>query len=288
MAETKSSLAIVAEKLDAPVQKTLLESYQEAYDLANTIVAEYKGIAVTDVTQTSEMARAREGRLKLRQLGADVEKRRKALKERSLREGQAIDGMANVIKNVIEPVKEYLELQEKFADIQKEKLLDEQLIERQNALRPYGVDPTPELRTMDALEFNVLLAGAKVRYEAKVAEDKKAENERQARLEADLKERERLAKERVQLEEKLAAERKAREAAEAKVEAARKVEEAKAEAERKAALAPDRDKLLAYVDALNGVPLPTVDSPEALELRQRIEKSLRDISEKIKKAVEDL
>ena len=46
---------------------------------------------------------AREGRLFLAQKRIDVEKARKALKEQSLRKGQAIDAIAKFLTSLIEP-----------------------------------------------------------------------------------------------------------------------------------------------------------------------------------------
>ena len=45
-----------------------------------------------------------------------LKKVRKELKEESLRKGKAIDGVANIIKFLIEPVEKYLEDQEKFIE----------------------------------------------------------------------------------------------------------------------------------------------------------------------------
>jgi len=73
---------------------------------------------VTKEDQTAEMDMARVGRLFLRDKRIAIEKARKELKEQALREGKAIDGIANVLKALIVPIEEYLGKQERFVEIQ--------------------------------------------------------------------------------------------------------------------------------------------------------------------------
>jgi len=48
----------------------------------------------------------------------EIEKTRKALKEQSLRKGQAIDSIAKYLTSLVSPIEEYLKQQEDFAEIQ--------------------------------------------------------------------------------------------------------------------------------------------------------------------------
>src|SRR5688500_1953702 len=95
----------------------ILEKFQGHFKLAAEWEKKSKAIVVTDVNQVAEMKMAREGRLYLKKVRVEVEHARKELKEQSIREGKAIDGISNVLKALIEPIEEYLEKQEKFAEI---------------------------------------------------------------------------------------------------------------------------------------------------------------------------
>ena len=98
----------------------ILIDFQSYFDIAAEWEAKAKTIIVTDCSQKQEMMLARDGRLFLKEKRIAIEKKRKELKEDALREGQAIDGIAKVLKGLIEPIEIYLEEQEKFVEIQQE------------------------------------------------------------------------------------------------------------------------------------------------------------------------
>lgn len=75
-----------------------------------------KAIKVTDESQKVVMDQARQGRLFLRKIRIDIEKCRKELKEQSLREGKAIDKVAKLLTDTIEPIELYLDQQEHFVE----------------------------------------------------------------------------------------------------------------------------------------------------------------------------
>ena len=125
MSEAKDIAVVEDSRLKDLVEKSELESTKAAILLQRfgdyfKVAAEWeikaKAITVTDASQTSDMAMARIGRLELRQKRIAIEHTRKELKEQSLREGKAIDGIANVLKGVIVPIEEYLDKQEKFVE----------------------------------------------------------------------------------------------------------------------------------------------------------------------------
>jgi len=97
----------------------ILEKFSDAFKVAGKWEKKAKGIKVEDETQISEMKIARIGRLELRDKRVDIEKERKRLKEQSLREGKAIDGIANVLKALIIPIEKYLDDQEHFVENKK-------------------------------------------------------------------------------------------------------------------------------------------------------------------------
>jgi len=213
VSEEKNELVAIVKEYDLEETKAnrMLEQFSGYFQLAAEWEAKAKTIVVTDESQTGDMAMAREGRLFLREKRIAVEKTRKELKEQSLREGKAIDGIANVLKALIVPIEEHLKAQEDFVKIKQER---EEAIRREEAEK---------------------LLREKEEREAREREE--AERERQRKQ---AEEMERLRKERAEQEKALQAERKARAEAEAKAEKERKEAEAKRraeqqEAERKAA-----------------------------------------------------
>lgn len=225
--------------------KQLLEAFGAPFEEAGRILAEYQTIVVTEEDQFDLMADARSKRLALKNIRVDVEKKRKELKEDSLRTGRAIDSVAKFVKEIIEPAEKYLETQEKFAEIrQAERAAKvkaariEKLMQFTDDLSLYNMD------TMTDEQFDALLASLKSQYEAKLAEQKRIEEERVAKEKAEAEEQERIRAENARLkkeaeehEAEAAKERKAAEEREAKLRAEREAEQKaaqeKLEAERK-------------------------------------------------------
>ena len=116
-------------------------------------------------------------------------------------------------------------------------------------------------------------AASKAREEAEAAAAKlEAERKERERLEAELRaQRDAEAKKKREADEKAAEEEKARKAA-----------------EKKAAAAPDKEKLLAYADALDAETLPVCRSAEANAIAKNAEVLLRKISVYIREQVERL
>jgi hypothetical protein len=115
----ENNLAVIIK--DSGLEETkanfLLTNFQNYFEIASDWEKKAKSIVVKDETQKAEMEMARAGRLFLREKRIAIEKSRKELKEQSLREGKAIDGIANVLKALIEPIEEYLDKQEHFVEI---------------------------------------------------------------------------------------------------------------------------------------------------------------------------
>lgn len=232
------------------LQKTFMPFFQQAEEWKEKAMS----INITDENQVQEMQLARESRIALKNIRVEVEKKRKELKEESLRKGKAIDGMANVIKFLVKPIEEHLQKQEDFIKIRKEKKKQERLNKRIALLAPYNVDTEyVDIVNMDDNKFDIFLNNEKTRYDAAKKAERKAEEERIAREKAEAEERERirienekLRKEAEEREKQLEKERKEREKIEAenqkKIEAEqakrKKIEDelkAKKEAEERAA-----------------------------------------------------
>jgi len=115
--ENQLALIVSESGLDESKAAVLLENFQGFFELAGEWEQKAKVLVVTNESQVAEMKMAREGRLFLKEKRVAVEKTRKELKEQSLREGKAIDGIANVLKALIVPIEEYLDKQEHFIEL---------------------------------------------------------------------------------------------------------------------------------------------------------------------------
>lgn len=239
--EGTDRLALATTGLEPESAVTLRSAFETMFAQADEWVQRAKAINVTSVDQKREMKLARESRLALKEIRVNAEKARKRLKEDSVRRGKAIDGIANVLKALIEPIEAHLLEQETFADRMEQQRKDALRAAREEALRAYGADPSVYANLGETSEdvWTLTLDQARAAHEARIeaarqaeavrleAERIAAENREKARQEAARREAERLERERQQAEEN---ERLKREAAER--EAAAKAEREAAAAER--------------------------------------------------------
>jgi len=123
--ESKELTTLVQESgLEPTKAQYLLDHFSSYFAIAADWEVKARVITVTADTQVAEMKMAREGRLFLRAKRIEVENARKKLKEQSLRESKAIDGIANVLKALIVPIEEYLDEQEHF--VEKKRALEDE------------------------------------------------------------------------------------------------------------------------------------------------------------------
>lgn len=264
--QSEEQVAMVVAELEPDSAMTLRAAFGEMFDQAEKWAAGAHQIVVTSEDQKREMRLARETRLALREIRVKAEHARKRLKEDSTRRGKAIDGMANVLKALIEPLEAHLLEQETFAERAEAKRRDDLRDARAETLRALGADPSiyANLGATSEETWALTLASAQeahegrleaarqaeavrveaeriaaerreqerqaaVRAEAERAERERLQAEENARLHAEMKERERLAAiERERLEAERVAER-------AKAKAETEAREAELEAERKKA-----------------------------------------------------
>lgn len=271
------------------VQNTsqLLEAFGAPFQQAGEILKDYESIVVTDESQVDLIDLARQKRLQLKKTRTEVEHKRKELKADYLKAGKAIDSVARFVKDIIEPAEEYLEKQEKFAEIKAAEAAAKVRADRLEQLAPYAVDVSLyNIDAMDDSQFQDLLVVVKQQHEDRLEQERNLEEVRIAREKAAAEERERIMEE----NKKLQAERdRLREEA-----AKRDIAEAKArEAERAAQIesleASDKDKLIAFskrVTALKSE-IPAVKSPEAQKLTRRIHAYLDKLAETIVKNLEE-
>ena len=265
----------------------LRTAFNQMFADADVWLAQAAVIRVTSADQTADMARAKELRLKLKEIRCNCETTRKLLKADSLAQGKAIDGIANVLKGLTEPAEKWLLEQEEFAERLEQKRIDDLRETRRSILAPYsdieahfqGID----LAYLTDEAFSAMHEGMKLEAQHKADVEKTAEvqrladeQKRKAKEIEDEAERKRLkdANDILQEEARKAnteAERLRKEAADTKAEADRVASEKaradKAEADRlakaaaKAASAPDKEKVLAFVAALQAVKFPKLSSP---------------------------
>lgn len=193
--ETNTSLVQIVQ--ESGLEKTkadyILEHFQDHFKIASEWETKAKALQVTDVSQVAEMKMAREGRLFLKAKRVEIEKTRKELKDSSLREGQTIDSIAKILKNLIEPTENYLEEQEKFAERKEAARVQELREGRAKDIEPY-IEHLPfqqDFGFLSGEEWHKLFNYCKSQHEAKIEADRKAEAERIERERLDRLEQER-------------------------------------------------------------------------------------------------
>lgn len=157
----------------------IVSSFNSFFIDAKQIIDQNKSITIQGEEDVQGMKQAREARLKLKDIRVQAEKVRKQLKEESRREGLAIDGVSNLLKMLIVPTEEYLEKQEKFAELQAEKRRVERINVRQGELSKY-VEDVSIYNIADVTDevFNRLLESCRKDFEARQEAKRKAEEQR--------------------------------------------------------------------------------------------------------------
>lgn len=255
--EKKNQLAVIVKesKLSPSKAEHILKQFQGYFEIAAEWEQKAKTIVVTREDQKPEMEMARTGRLFLREKRIAVEKVRKQLKEDTLREGKAIDGISNVLKALVIPIEEYLDKQEHFVErreeekreamrleiekriederIAKEKaeIEDREMVRLENEKLKKEAEKLEKKIATERKRQGALLAKERANVEAeKKAIEDKARKEREVSEKKARDEAEKVRKEKVEAQAKVETERKK---AEAKARKEREAERAKAEVERK-------------------------------------------------------
>lgn len=213
--------------------KYILENFQNYFEIAAEWEAKAKTLVVTNPFQKNEMAQAREGRLFLREKRLAIENSRKKMKEDVLREGKAIDGIANVLKALIEPIEAYLDSQEHFVEIENKKKeeafrlkVEKRIAEEQAAEDKKRAEESERLHLEnERLKKETAERDKKFIEEKRKQEELIAKERAKARAAADKADAEKAAIEQKAADEKLAIEEKARKQKEAIEAKARKEKE---------------------------------------------------------------
>jgi colicin import membrane protein len=225
--ETTNELVKVVETsgVEPQTATTLKESFLPFFEQAEEWKRKAEALVVTDATQVHDMKMARTARLALKEIRVNADKKRKELKEDSLRYGKAVQGVYNVIEFLIAPIEKHLQEQEDFVAIAEAKRKAELKASREMEIQPFAEFVALGLNfgEMTDEDYAKTLNGAKLQLQAKIEAEQKSEAEKIAKEKAEAEERERIRIENERL--KAEAEAKERQLAE---------ERAKAEAERKA------------------------------------------------------
>lgn len=241
--ENKLAVIIAESHLDKTKAEILLTNFQNYFEIAAEWERKIDTLCESEVPTVPEMRMAAEGRKFLKGKRVDVENTRKTLKEASLREGQTIDSIAKILKNLIEPIEEKAETIEKYDERIEAKRKAALKVERTALLSVYEIETGfYDLENMPEESFQVLLASNKKAYEDKKEAERKAEEDRIAKEKAEEEERKRIVAENERL--KLESERKEKELA---IERA-KVEKERKEAEEKSRIEREKIELAAKIE----------------------------------------
>jgi len=231
-----NQLAVIIKEsgLEETKSNLLLTKFQDYFSIASEWEVKAKALQVTNENQKAEMQMARAGRLFLREKRLAIEESRKALKEQSLREGKAIDGIANVLKALIVPIENWLDKQEHFVEIKHEEDAKLLHLEAEAKLERERVEKEEADRKE---QERIRLENKKLQEEAA-----KLKAEAEAKEKAMQAEREVARKKQEAMEAKLKAEAEAKE--KIKLDAVLKLNAEKAKAELEAAKAKERQEAL--------------------------------------------
>lgn len=282
-----------AEQITGGKAEMIESAFAPMVEMLKGFEAEFNEISIKPISEQLCLE-ARSLRLKLVKVRTGAGTIHKEQKSEVLRFGRAIDGVKNILEFAVVDKEKALEKIEKhFENLEKERINDLRS-KRQKLLDVFnynivGVD----IGLMSDETFEDFLAGAKKRHFDKIEADKKAEDERieKERLDAEQKEKDRLETERLKIEnaekekalaiekeksDKLQAELKAKQDEELKAKQKAELEAKElAKAEKKLAKAPDKQKLIKWIDDLE---LPSIDLKQpdsmllAVDLKDKLDK----------------
>ena len=244
-------VTFIDSSLDIDTSKRLVSSFAPFSVQAEEWKVKVAALCVPGKVPTADDGKvAKASRLVLKKIRVGAEHMKDELKTNLIKQTRSIDAIYRSVESTIKPLETQLEGVEKYAEIQEAKRQAAVKVEREEKLRPYGVDTSVyNLDVMGDQTFEDLFAGIKAAHDKRIEDARKAE--------ADRVEKERLAEEERQKAQAEIA-RLQKEAAEK--ETALRLEREKAEQER----------VLAYKKAQ--------EEREALEAKNRKER------EKIKAA----
>lgn len=274
--------------------KLAFVGYLDQISQAETIV---NSLQVTDASQVEQMKLAKEYKQALAKTRIAVEKKRKELKDESLREGQTIDAVAKVVTNLIAPLEKRADELSRFVELKEAAEREARRSERLAQIAPFfGVLVNAELvADMDSETWEAYYNGLVAKDKAAKEEAARAEAARieAERKEAEERERARLENERLRkeiAEQEAAAKLELEKRAKAEAEFRAKVEKERREAEAK--FAEERAKIEAEKAAERAKQEAERKEAEAKakaerEAREKVEAALREKEAAERKAREE-
>src|SRR3990167_3384021 len=155
-----------------------IEQELKKFDIAEAVISQwskdYMMLTVAGLDDKDGYKAVKEAKLTVKGKRVEVEKKRKELKEDSLRFGRAIDTEAKRITSLLEPIETYLQSQEdvigKEAErikLEAERIAKEKLQGRINTLISYrqGFDAT-RLEAMSDQDFAEMSERSRIQFEA--------------------------------------------------------------------------------------------------------------------------
>ena len=266
-------------------------------------------LVVTDISQVDEMKMAKEGRLALKRVRVEANKKRIELKAEGLRYNKAVQEAYNVIENEITPIEEHLQKQEDFKKEYEEKQRMEKQAAREKELEPYReyVPFGTDLGRIEDDEYAFLLGNVKQKKEDKDKADREAEKQRnkeakdKAKVEAEnkrlRKEAEAKDKELEELRAKVAPEKTqlsdSREGqivgdAPSDTKPEHKAEEKKQPEQIDSIPHSDKDNLIRFADGIDSLILPVLTKEKSIKIGINAKGLLTKVSDFIREKVETL
>ena len=102
--------------------KTELQKFNVADAVISQMATEYMPLKVSGIEDKIGLKKVHDARMVIKGKRIEVEKKRKELKESSLRFGQAVDGEAKRITKLLSPIETHLENEESIVEKEKERL----------------------------------------------------------------------------------------------------------------------------------------------------------------------
>jgi hypothetical protein len=161
--------------------KELMANLPQLKEERSILEQQYSLIIKMDIEDPSTSKKAQELRKLIKNNRTKgIEVWHKNAKDYFLKGGQFVDAIKRKEIAINEKMEDDLEQIEKYAELKEQKRLDELEAIRIETLQPYSefVPFGANLRIISDEDFNKILNGAKLQYEAKIQSEKKAEEER--------------------------------------------------------------------------------------------------------------
>ena len=290
VAEIPQDLALVVQSsgLEVESARNVTDVFAPLFAQAHSWAEKVATIKVTDATQVREMKLARESRLALKEIRVIAEKNRTRLKEDSLRRGRAIDSVYNTLEALVKPLEAQLKEQEEFVKRQEEQRKARIKAEREEALRPFGVNTAfYQLAEMPEADWAALFNSTVAAHKAAKEAAEKAEAERTAKEQAETAERERIRQENERLRQEAEAAQKAANAERERLLAEQRAIEEQARKEREAIEANAKAELAkqkAEADRLAAIAAAkALAEKQAAEAQRKAEQAAADAKAKVER-----